>query len=315
MRAPKIIGDTWFNANQLDENDLKNKVILVDFWTYTCVNCLRTVPHLRSWWDKYRTDDFLIIGVHTPEFDFERNPENVKNAIEELDITWPVVLDNDYFNWNNFSNRYWPAKYLIDRSGNIVYSHFGEGAYAETEMMIQNLIKDNLGSMELPNIDENEHVHGPVCFVPTPELYCGYLRGIIANSEDYVEEEEHHYHIGVEELPHDTIGLNGNFLAMPEYLESRKKGATVLLEFKGTEVNLVIEPVGSESTVIISFDQQELTPEIRGRDVNDCGEVVASEAKLYNLISSRNVLHGTISIRAESGNFRAYAFTFSGCES
>jgi hypothetical protein len=257
----------------------------------------------------------LIIGVHTPEFEFEKETENVRQAVESLQITWPVVLDNDHTNWNNFANRYWPAKYLIDKSGNIVYSHFGEGAYAETEIMIQNLIKDNLGPREMPNIREDEHTHGPVCFVPTPELYCGYFRGILANPEDFVENEEHEYKVTPADLPHDVIALDGKFLAAEEYLESREKGASILLEFKGTEVNLVLHPVGDEATVILSFDQQELTPEIQGTDVNDCGEVVVNTPRMYNLIKSRRVLHGTLSIRAEAGNFRAFAFTFSGCES
>jgi thiol-disulfide isomerase/thioredoxin len=315
MKAPEINGDIWFNSHQLTEDDLKGKVVLVDFWTYTCANCLRTLPYLRDWWDKYRTEDFLIIGVHTPEFEFEKETENVRQAVESLQITWPVVLDNDHTNWNNFANRYWPAKYLIDKSGNIVYSHFGEGAYAETEIMIQNLIKDNLGPREMPNIREDEHTHGPVCFVPTPELYCGYFRGILANPEDFVENEEHEYKVTPADLPHDVIALDGKFLAAEEYLESREKGASILLEFKGTEVNLVLHPVGDEATVILSFDQQELTPEIQGTDVNDCGEVVVNTPRMYNLIKSRRVLHGILSIRAEAGNFRAFAFTFSGCES
>lgn len=133
MQSPEIVGDVWLGSKPFTKEDLKGKLVLVDFWTYSCVNCLRTIPYLKMWRDEYKDKGFLIIGIHTPEFDFEKNPKNVEKAIKDLGVGWPVVMDNEYINWNNFANHYWPAKYLVDKTGKIVYTHFGEGAYGETE--------------------------------------------------------------------------------------------------------------------------------------------------------------------------------------
>ena len=143
-RLPAVIGDMWFNARPLAGEDLAGKVVLIEFWTYSCVNCQRTLPHVREWWKKYKDESFLIIGVHTPEFEFEKNPANVEAAIKDLGVEWPVVLDNDFTNWNNFANRYWPTLYLADGAGRIVYSHIGEGAYDMTEAEIGKLLGESL---------------------------------------------------------------------------------------------------------------------------------------------------------------------------
>lgn len=170
--APEIIeGGEWFNlpadnSEPLKISELRGKVVLIDFWTYTCINCIRTLPYLKNWHEKYKDKGLVIIGVHTPEFEFEKDPKNVKKAIEDFGITYPVVQDNNFATWNNYQNRYWPAKYLIDKNGSIVYSHFGEGDYDETEMAIQ----DYLGvTMDVEN---PEYAN----FSRTPETYLGNLR-------------------------------------------------------------------------------------------------------------------------------------------
>ncbi len=310
IRAPKIIGETWFNSEPLT-GDLKGKVVLYDFWTYSCVNCLRTLPYLRDWWAKYKDRGLVIIGIHAPEFEFEKDPQNVGQGIKDLNIAWPVVLDNDHVNWNNFANRFWPAKYLADKDGRIVYSHFGEGAYAETEQKVRGLLGLDTDSRE-HGISPTEHEHGAVCFTPTPETYCGYLRGQLANSGGYQRDKTTHYSLPTT-ISDGTIALAGKFLAAKEYVESREEGAEpgsrasphypaeLLLRFHATEVNLVLRPVGQEAIIEVSFGGE-------GKEIKIAGP------RLYNLLRSDFLMEGIVSIKSKRGNFRAYAFTFSGCE-
>src|ERR1043166_4409686 len=128
VRAPEIaLAGVWLNGTPLSLKDVKGKVVLLDFWTYSCINCLRTLPYIEAWYERYKDQGFVVIGVHSPEFDFEKNEANVEKAVKRFGITWPVVLDNDRQIWNRYSNQYWPAHYLINREGQVVYSHFGEG--------------------------------------------------------------------------------------------------------------------------------------------------------------------------------------------
>ena len=232
-----------------------------------------------------------------------------------------MVLDNDHANWDAFANRYWPAKYLVDRKGEIVYSHFGEGAYAETEREIQKALSKGRADGALPEIAPEEHAHGSVCFVPTAETYCGYERGHLANEELYQENLEAEYHWDGE-LPDDAIALDGRFFVAAEYVESRLprqsaggEGASLLLRFRATEVNLVMRPAGDEEArVSITLNDETPDPAVRGRDVDDNGDVVIRESNLYNLLKSESLIEGTLRIQAKEENFQAYAFTFSGCE-
>ena len=144
--APEIIGiNSWVNSSPLTMTSLKGKVVLVDFWTYSCINCIRTQPYLNSWWAKYASKGLVIIGVHAPEFGFEKVPKNVRNAVKEAKILYPVALDNSFATWNAYNNQYWPAKYLVDKNGKVRLTHFGEGKYAETESAIQSLLKESGG--------------------------------------------------------------------------------------------------------------------------------------------------------------------------
>ncbi len=305
VRIPKIVGDIWFNlplgrrAPGLQPEDFEGKVILADFWTYSCVNCQRTLPYLRSWWKKYKDENFLIIGIHTPEFEFEKDSKNIEEAIKDLGVTWPVVADNDYVNWNNFANHYWPAKYLADKNGNIVYSHFGEGNYEETEKEIQKL----LGMKEdvLTEESAKEHSHGKVCFLPTPELYCGYDRGFLSNEGIGYYDNEIYDYAAPPKIKEDGIALSGKFLARKEYAESQEAGAEVLLNFRATEVNLVLESPNGKSEVEIYLDNKKIK------------ELSIEKSTLFNLLKSNDLTEGILSVRAKKGNFRAYAFTFSGC--
>jgi thiol-disulfide isomerase/thioredoxin len=309
--APKLTGETWFNTEPLTNDQLKGRVVLYDFWTYSCVNCLRTIPVLKDWWAKYKDMGFVMIGIHTPEFDFEKDPKNVEQALKDLGITWPVVMDNDFKNWNNFANQYWPAKYLANQNSEIVYTHFGEGNYKETEEAIQEL----LGNKELmPAVESKEHGHGNVCFIASPEIYCGYGRGELSNHEGYAMDRLGNYE-KPQAIKQDSIGLAGKFIAMPEYVESTDDKSTLFLNFRGTEVNLVMASTEDEAIVEITMSGHPLPKKIHGKDVNDKGEVRVSKSQLFNLIKDVTLVEGILEIKAKKGAFRAYAFTFSGCKS
>lgn len=311
IHRPHIQGNTWFNSKPLTEDSLKNSIILTDFWTYTCVNCLRTLPYLKEWWEKYHDKGLVIIGIHTPEFEFEKDPRNVKEAIEQLGIEWPVVLDNDYINWNNFANKYWPAKYLANKEGKIVYEHFGEGAYMETEHHIQSLL--GLKKTIPSGLELEEHTHGAVCFIATPELYCGYSRGRVSNPEGYVDDAIAEY-VRPEPMQEDTIGLEGNFLATAEYIESQNDKSVLYLRFHATEVNLVLAPVEKRAVGQISFNGLPLERGFAGKDITDASEIIINESRMYNLLKSNERIEGILSIKLVEGSFQAFAFTFSGCE-
>ena len=312
MTLPKIVGSMWFNLPEgktgMRSEDLINKVVLADFWTYSCVNCRRTLPYLRAWWKKYKDMDFVIIGIHTPEFEFEKDSKNVEQALKDLGVDWPVVLDNEQKNWNAFANHYWPAKYLADKTGRIVYEHFGEGAYAETEKKIQELLQ--VASPPMPQVAANDHEHGPVCFIPTPELYCGYERSRLANKDGYRKDQIAHYR-PPEEMPQDSIALAGKFLASKEFVESAEIGATLFLHFRATEVNLVLHAVGDQAVIDLSLDNRPLGDRL-GKDASN-NEVIIKKPTLYSLVKSRELVEGVLAITAKKGAFRAYAFTFSGC--
>ncbi len=167
---------TWLNSGSLSMKKLLGKVVLVDFWTYSCVNCIRTLPHLKRWHKLYADKGLTIIGVHTPEFAFEKDKEKVAAAIKHSKIDYPVVLDPDYKIWNLFANRWWPRKFLVDHDGSIVYDHIGEGGYGETEAEIQNALRA-IGVEDLPDIDADEGPGGGICQKTTPEIYLVFLRG------------------------------------------------------------------------------------------------------------------------------------------
>ncbi|MCA9369256.1 redoxin domain-containing protein, partial [Candidatus Woesebacteria bacterium] len=171
--APELASKgPWINSEPLTLHELRGKVVLVDFWTYSCINCIRTLPYLRDWHAKYADDGLVIIGVHTPEFEFEKDTENVTKAVADFELTYPIVQDNEYATWRAFNNRYWPAKYLIDAKGHIRYFHFGEQGYDETEAKIQELLKEAGLGEEFSTVDNPEYT----TYARTPETYLGYER-------------------------------------------------------------------------------------------------------------------------------------------
>lgn len=311
-KLPKIEGRVWIGPEIVNLDELGGKVVLVDFWTYSCVNCVRTIPHIREWYKKYKDEGLVIIGIHAPEFEFEKDPKNVERAMKEYGITWPVLLDNEHLNWNNFANQYWPAKYLADGDGNIAYFHSGEGGYAETERQIRKLLgMNNPGKKE--EWEKDDHSHGAMCGIATPETYCGYLRGWIGNQLGFAEDTEEEYK-GESNIAEGKIQLNGPFFTAGEYVESRAKNANLSLACRGTEVNAVLSHSGKETaTADILWDGEPVPSEMRGSDMNEDSTISIDHAGLFRLLKSGAIAEGVLEIRAKEGNFRAYAFTFSGC--
>ncbi len=171
--APEFAAiEEWVNSPPLTISGLRGKVVLLDFWTYSCINCLRTLPYIRAWYDEYRDDGLVIVGVHTPEFAFEREPDNVRRAVRDQEIEYPVALDNEYGTWEAFQNRYWPAKYFVDRRGRLRYVHFGEGDYEESERVIRELLAEDASGPLVSEEIEDETPSGE----QTPETYLGYQR-------------------------------------------------------------------------------------------------------------------------------------------
>lgn len=303
-KAPEIDGGiAWINSEPLSLEQLRGKVVLVDFWTYSCINCIRTLPYLRDWWDKYRDSDFVIIGVHSPEFAFERELANVQQAVRDFEITYPVVLDNDFTIWNAYDNRFWPAKYLVDKEGNIRYMHFGEGKYQETEQMIASLLDEEA----LPSLIEEKQSSLP----RTPETYLGYQRaGSYLREQNIAIDQEKRYQ-NVNILPNDAVALAGAWVVSAESVTAQDDSAVLFLNYLGTEVNLVMHPAGDKPGVVtVLVDGQPVPSNYITPDYNQEGVIEITEPKLYGLVNSGDDYgRHTLEIHFSEG-VSAFAFTF-----
>jgi cytochrome c biogenesis protein CcdA/thiol-disulfide isomerase/thioredoxin len=284
--APSLAGGgTWINSTPLTMQELRGKVVLVDFWTYSCINCLRTLPQLEAWDAKYRKDGLVIVGVHTPEFAFEHVTSNVKSAVKRLDVSYPVVQDNDYKIWNSYSNQYWPAEYLIDRKGDVRHAHFGEGEYGQTETLIRSLLGVDRGAKTRVRDQTPE---GSL----TPESYIGYSR-----AERFVggklEPGRPATYALPATVPQDDLALGGEWTVLQERALAGL-GAKLRLHFHAAKVYLVL---GGKGKVDVLLDGQ------KQRTVRVNGD------RLYTLVDSPRTLDKQLELRFTPG-VAAYAFTF-----
>lgn len=301
-KAPPIIAEgPWINTDHpLSLEDLQGKVVLIDFWTYSCVNCVRTIPYLRTWYEKYAEEGLVIIGVHTPEFPFERNEGNVKRAVRDLDVTWPVVLDNNFAQWNAYQNRYWPAHFFIDSTGRIRYFQFGEGSYEEAEEVIRALLKE-AGS----NLKESfENISVPTeTGRRTPEIYLGYERAKGFLSDAPVPDELTRFSLASDVKP-GQWSLEGEWIIRNDFIEIDGSGK-LELGFEGKDIFLVVEPRGSGSSFTVEIDGKLAgdTVDVQGGVLNPSG------SRLYLLASFRETGEHTLILSIE-GHVRLYTFTF-----
>lgn len=271
--APELVaGGQWFNSNPFTLESKKGKVVLVDFWTYTCINCQRTLPYLKSWYEKYKDKGLVIIGVHTPEFEFEKDAKNVKEALADFGITYPVMQDNNFATWNAYHNRYWPAKYLIDKDGYVRYTHFGEGNYDETEEVIQDLLEE-AGSQ---GVRQDVHNPGSTTYARTPETYLGKARS--AYNPD--------------------LKFAGDWKYTKEYAVA-PVGGTLTYRYEAKSVYLVMRtPDTKPTTVRVYLDEVEQKP------------VTVTKDTLYTLVELASPGTHTIRLEFPEGGVELYAFTF-----
>ncbi|RJR14712.1 cytochrome c biogenesis protein DipZ [Candidatus Microgenomates bacterium] len=309
--APEfILGGQWFNlpageagTEPLTMTGLRGKVVLVDFWTYTCINCIRTLPYLKSWHERYADKGLVIVGVHTPEFAFEKEADNVEKAIADFEIKYPVMQDNDYATWRAYNNRFWPAKYLIDKDGRIRYTHFGEGKYDETEEMIQELLGEIGTEIDMPISNPTYDVK-----TRTPETYLGYARMQYIATPDQVRPDESSTYTAPQQLNLNTFAFSGTWTVGDEYAMA-DAGSSLSLRFEAQEVFLVMRPTGATpARVRVLLDNQAVTTNA-GEDVVN-GVVTVDTDRLYKLIKLPNPEQHTIQLEFLDGSVEVFAFTF-----
>lgn len=325
--APELIaGGQWFNSQPLTLQQLKGKVVLIDFWTYSCINCQRTFPYLKSWWEKYNNPSLcsgtlrssaapsdlkdkclVIIGVHSPEFEFEKNPANAEKALKDFGITYPVMQDNDFLTWRAYNNRYWPAKYFIDKDGNIRYTHFGEGEYDESEKVIQELLGEAGSDVSQTAINNPDYE----IYSQTPELYLGYWRmEYLASPERVVRDGSANYS-APSKIPNNQFAFSGGWDVMEQY-SNPAKGSQLLLNFDAQNVFLVMRPKDPKiaGKIKIYLDDEFVTNLDRAGKDSKNSEVTVDSDRLYHLLSIPIPGRHILKLEFLDSNTEVYAFTF-----
>lgn len=310
--APEIIpGGVWLNlpagrqgSKPLTMKELRGKVVLVDFWTYSCINCQRTMPYLKDWYAKYKDKGFVIIGVHSPEFEFEKSEKNVAQAIKDFGLKYPVIQDNNFDTWSAYSNRYWPAKYLVDKDGYVRYTHFGEGEYAETEKVIQDLLKETGQTVDV-DIKNETNSRRPSKL--SPEGYLGYQRMLDLMGSGKASPGEQQFTLSVDINP-NKFSFGGTWNVTKESSVSGQD-AVLAYNFNANKVFLVMNPGATTGTVKVYLDGKLVDTKSAGKDVKN-GTVTIDSDRLYELIDLRGN-PGNHLLRLEfSPGVQAFAFTF-----
>jgi thiol-disulfide isomerase/thioredoxin len=315
--APELEGGTWIQGGPIHLKELRGKaVVLVDFWDYTCVNCIRTLPYVEGWHRRYHTDGLVVVGVHAPEFSFAREGSHIMEAAGRFGLEYPIVSDSEYAIWRAFSNKYWPAKYLVDGKGRIRYYHFGEGSYAESEVQIQKALSElNPALPAFPPPMEpvrDSDQPGAVCYRVTPELYLGYARGNFGNPEGILRDKPLDYRDPGRHLE-STAYLDGRWRVEQECARAEATNAALRLRYTAREVNLVMAP-GAGGTVKVAVTLPD--GEHPGTDVKtDNGRAVVNveRPRMYNLVDNETVNQGAIELKALDPGLAVYAFTFTSC--
>jgi thiol-disulfide isomerase/thioredoxin len=316
-KLPALTGATkWMNSPPLTAADLDGKVVLVNFWTYTCINWLRTLPYVRAWAEKYREKGLVVLGIHTPEFAFEHDIQNVRLALESMGIMYPVIVDNDYALWEAFDNRCWPALYFIDAQGRIRHHQFGEGEYELSEQVIQQLLAEN-GATDIHGELVTVQPMGPEIpadwkSLASPETYLGYNRTSDFASPGGIQQGKN----GIYEDPY-TLSLNqwslaGDWTIGAEAVMSNFEKDRITYHFHARDLNLVMGPnkAGLAIPFRVHIDNQP-PGKAHGSDTDEQGRGIASDQRLYQLIRQRNkVKDHQFDIEFENPGIEALAFTF-----
>ncbi len=305
----------WLNSPPLTAAGLKGKVVLVDFWTYSCINCLRAIPYVEAWAQKYKDQGLVVIGVHAPEFAFEKNVDNVKKAIADLGITYPVAIDNNYAIWRAFDNEYWPAHYFIDAQGQVRHHHFGEGDYDQSERVIQQLLAE-AGRTNVSNDIVDVKATGAEAAsneadVQSPETYVGYLRAQnFVDDAGTVNDTSHDYVAATPKL--NEWGLAGNWTVGPQEATSNSADSRLYYRFHARDLHLVLGPSADGKPVRFQITVDGKPPaDSHGVDTDANGNGVVTGQRLYQLVrASGPVSDHTFEIKFLDPGAQAYAFTF-----
>ncbi|WP_186184385.1 cytochrome c biogenesis protein DipZ [Burkholderia gladioli] len=318
--APSLAGATeWLNSPPLTNASLRGKVVLVDFWTYSCINCLRTLPYVKAWARKYRNDGLVVIGVHAPEFAFERDIGNVKKATHDLGVTYPVAIDNGYSIWRAFNNEYWPAHYFIDAQGRVRYHHFGEGDYVQSERAIQQLLVE-AGHPDAAQVPLG--IDGPAASgaqaaadnadMRSPETYVGYARAENFSSPGGQLHDREHDYAAPAQPGLDDWGLAGAWTVAEQQATLAKPGGRIVYRFHARDLHLVLGPGKNGAPVRFRVTIDGTAPGAsHGADVNADGIGTVTGQRLYQLIrQSGPIVDHTFSIEFLDPGVQAFAFTF-----
>ena len=313
---PPLTGATgWLNSPPLTPQALRGKVVLVDFWTYSCINCLRSLPYVQGWADTYKDQGLVVIGVHAPEFAFEKNPDNVAKAVHDLHVTYPVALDSNLTIWEAFHNQYWPAHYLIDASGRIRYHSFGEGDYAKTEKAIQQLLAENghKGAEAVTTVTGSGiSAAANMDAIGSPETYVGYGRGErFVSAGGYVGDAPHDYALpGLVKL--NDWGLAGNWLVAQESAALQSPGGRIAFRFHARDLHLVLGPAADGHAVRFRVTIDGKAPGAdHGIDTAPDGSGTVTGQRLYQLVRQKGALRDrTFQIEFLGAGVQAFAFTF-----
>lgn len=306
-----------FNLSDL----VGKKVILIDFWTYSCINCLRTTPYLTAWDQKYKDAGLVIVGVHTPEFDFEKDYSNVAAAVQRLGIQYPVVLDSNQGTWNAYHNMYWPHEFLIDIDGFVVHDHIGEGGYAETEQAIQTALKERAQVLGVTTT-VNSGITAPTdavsmnpSKVQSPETYFGAARNEYLGNGRFGLNGAQTLTLPASPSP-NTLYLGGTWKFSDQYAENSNPGASILFNYNAKNVYFVAAATSSSSRqansvrVKVFIDGQMISKRQAGTDVGVDGSVLIQSNRLYNLVKDVDYAAHTLRLEIEDAGLDAFTFTF-----
>jgi thiol-disulfide isomerase/thioredoxin len=315
-RMPELDGSVaWLNSDRLSAKSLRGKVVLVNFWTYSCINSLRELPYIQGWADKYAGAGLVVVGVHAPEFGFEKDQANVANAVRELKITFPVPVDSNHLIWQAFRNEYWPADYLIDAGGRIRYHHFGEGDYDVSERAIRTLLEENgaIGLGGAPVVPPTDGVEATaIRDVRSPETYAGYLRAERFASREHVAEDVSKTYSLPASLSLNQWALAGSWKIAGERAELHSDLGSIAFRFHARDVHMVLSPAKEGHSVRFRVNVDGAAPDAdHGSDSAPDGSGEVREPRLYQLIRQKGRIQDrTFEIEFLDPGVEVFTFTF-----
>ncbi|CEG57732.1 cytochrome c biogenesis protein DipZ [Legionella fallonii] len=303
--APPISGiQEWINSPPLQLSELKGKVVLIDFWTYSCINCIRTLPYLNGWYKKYHDKGLVIIGIHTPEFDFEKNAANVRNAVKRDGIKYPVALDNSFVTWENYSNHFWPAHYLINKQGKVVYERFGEGDYDVTENNIRFLLGLDMTASPIKAESPSSS------YQLTPETYLGYARAEANFSPELVHNVVASYSFP-KQLVVNAWGLQGSWLINADKIVSAQNNTSLRINFQARKVFIVMGNGNKKPIKVTLLLNGKPLGNNKGKDVVD-NSILVDKYSLYEAVVLPQSSSGILQLTSDNPDLELYTFTFGG---